>query len=96
MYDDAHNPYDHEEDVMGENIRVGNAETKSNGRIFQDTPPDFATTMRGLRVEMQSYRANNERLVKAQKEQNQLNASMLQILTDIQMRMNSRDRTIRP
>ena len=62
---DAQDPYEHEEDVMGENIQVGNAETESNGRRFQDTPPDFAATMRSLRVEMQSYRADNERLVKA-------------------------------
>ena len=70
MYDDAKNPYDHEEDVMGENIWFGNAETESNGRICQDTPLYFVATMRILRVEMQSYREDNERLVKAQEEQN--------------------------
>ena len=69
-------------------------ETESNGRILQETPPDFVATMRILRVEMQSYRADNERLVKAQEEQNQLNAAMLQNLTDIQRRMNSGDRTL--
>ena len=42
MYDDAQNPNEYEKDVMGKNIRVGNADTESNGRIFQDTPPDFA------------------------------------------------------
>ena len=45
---------------------------------------------------MQSYREDNDRLVKAQEEQNQLNASMLQILTYIQRWMNSWDRTVRP
>ena len=35
---DAHDPYEHEEDVMGEKTHVGNVETESNGRIFQDTP----------------------------------------------------------
>ena len=77
---------------MGENIQVGNTETKSNGRRFQETPPYFAATMRSLRVEMQSYREYNEILVKAQEEQNQLNAAMLQSLTDIQRKMNSEDR----
>ena len=62
---------------MVENLRVGNAKTNSNGRRFQHTPPDFAATMRSPRVEMQSYKADNERLVKAQEEQNQLNAVML-------------------
>ena len=68
---------------MGEKICVGNAETKSNGRIFQDTPLDFAATMRSLIVEMQSYREDNERLVKAREEKNEMNAAMLQILIDI-------------
>ena len=83
MYDDAKNPGEHEEDAMGENVSIGNAKTESNGRRFQDTPIDFAATMRSLRLEMESYRADNERLVKAQEEKNQLNATMLQILTDI-------------
>ena len=93
---DAQDPYEHKEDAMGENVWVGNAETESNGRRFQDTPPNFAATMRSLRVEMQSYRADNERLVKAQEEQNQLNAAMLQSLTDIQRQMNSGDQIVRP
>ena len=62
---DAQDPYEHEEDAMGENVRVGNVETESNGRRFQDTPLDFVATMRSLRVEMQSYKEDNERLVKS-------------------------------
>ena len=83
VYDDAQNPNEYEEYAMGGNFQVGNAATESNGRRLQETPPDFAATMRSLRVEMQSYRADNERLVKALEEQNQLNATMLQSLTDI-------------
>ena len=52
---DAQDPYVHEEDAMRENVRVGNGETGSNGKRFQDTPPDFVATMRSLRVDMQSY-----------------------------------------
>ena len=89
---DAQDPYEHEEATMGENVRVGNAETKSNGRRFQEIPLDFVATMRILRVDMQSYREDNEILVKAQEDKNQLNAAMLQILIDIQRRMNSGDR----
>ena len=55
---------------MGGNFQVGNAKTKSNGRRFQDTPPDFAATMRSLRVNMQSYRVDNETLVRALEEHN--------------------------
>ena len=80
---DSRDPYELEADAMGENIRVGNVETESNGRRYQETPPNFLATMRSLWVEMQIYREDNERLVKAQEEQNQLNAAMLQSLTDI-------------
>ena len=57
---DAHNPNKYEEYAMGEIFQVGNAETESNGRRFQDTPPYFAATMRSLRMEMQSHREDNE------------------------------------
>ena len=61
-------PYENEEDAMGDNVQVGNIQTESNGRRFQDTPLDFATTMRSLRVEMQSYREYNQRIIKSQEE----------------------------
>ena len=96
MYDDAQNPNECEENVMGEKIHVGNVETESNGRRLQETPSDFAATMRSLRVEMQSYREDNERLVKALEEKNQLNATMLQILTDIQRQRNFWEWTVIP
>ena len=74
---------------MGENVRVGNDEIESNGRIFQDTPPYFAATMRSLRVDLQSRREENERMLKAQEDQNQINVAILQSLTDIQGQINS-------
>ena len=80
---DAHDPYEFEEDAR-ENVRVGNDETESNGRINQETPLDIVATMRSLRVELQSCREDNERMLKAQEDQNQINAAILQSLTDIQ------------
>ena len=59
IMDYAHGPYEVEIDVMGGNIHVENAEIKSNGRRNQVIPPDIIETMRGLGVEMQSYRENN-------------------------------------
>ena len=83
MHDDAQNPNEYEEDAMGENLQVGNADTVSNGRILQETPPDFTSTIRSLMAEMPSYKADNEILVKDQEEKNQMNAAMLQSLTYI-------------
>ena len=77
IMDYVYGPYEVETDVMGGNIHVENAETKSNGRRNQVIPPDITETMRGLGVEMQSYRENNERLIIVQEEHNQLNVTML-------------------
>ena len=93
---DAHDPYEFEEDAMGENVRVGNDETESNGRRNQETPPDSAATMRILRVELQSCKEDNERMLKAQEDQNQINSAILQSLTDIQGQINSGHHTTNP
>ena len=85
---DAHDPYEFEENAMGENVRVQNDETESNGRRFKDTPPDFAATMRSLKVDLQSYREDNERMLKAQEDQNQINAAILQSLKNIHGQIN--------
>ena len=45
-------------------------------------------------MKIQSHRADNEILVKAQEEKNQLNAAMLQILTDIHRWMNFGDQNV--
>ena len=47
---DAQDPYELDEDAMGENIQVENAKTESNGRRYQETPSDIVATMRILRV----------------------------------------------
>ena len=40
---DAQNPNEYEEDAMGENVRIGNAEIESNGRRLQETSPYFCS-----------------------------------------------------
>ena len=93
IMDDAQDPYELEEDSMGENVHVGNVEIESNGIRIQETPLDIAATMRSLRVELQSCREDNERIIKSQEEKNQLNATMLQSLTEIQRQINSGHQT---
>ena len=72
---DAQDSYEHAGDAMGENVYNGNDDIESNGRRFQETPLEVIATMRSL--------------IKAQEEQHQLNAAMLQSLTDLQRMMNS-------
>ena len=60
---DAQDSYERAEDAMGENACNRNDDIESNGRRFQETPSDVASTMRSL--------------IKAQEEQHELNAAML-------------------
>ena len=78
----ARDSYEHVRDVMGENVCNENDDIESNGRRFQETPSDIATTMRSL--------------IKAQEEQHQLNAAMLQSLTDLHKKIDSGQGTARP
>ena len=72
---DAWDSYERAEDAMGENVHNGNDGIESNGRRFQETPSDVAATMRSL--------------IKAQKEQQQLNAAILESFTDLQKNIDS-------
>ena len=72
---DARDSYEQAEGSMGENVCNRNDDIESNGRRFQETPSDVAATMRSL--------------IKAQEEQHQLNAAMLQSLTDLHKKIDS-------
>ena len=78
---DARDSYEHAQDAMGENVRNENDDIESNGRRFQETPSEVAATMRIL--------------IKAQEEQHQLNAAMLQSLVDLYKKKDSRQGTSR-
>ena len=79
---DARDSYEQAEDAMGENVRNRNDDIESNGRRFQETPSDVVATMRSL--------------IKSQEEQHQLNAAILESLTDLQKKIDSGQSTIRP
>ena len=79
---DAQYSYECTGDAMEENVRNGNDDIESNGRRFQETSSEVATTMRSL--------------IKAHEEQHQLNATMLQSLTDLQGKIDSGQGTARP
>jgi hypothetical protein len=58
---------------MGMHHEVGdgfhNRDEDSKERREVGTPPDLAETMRSLMVELQSWKAENERLIKEQEKQ---------------------------
>jgi hypothetical protein len=64
----------------------------SRGEEFDErraigTPPDLDETVRSLMVELQSCKADNERMMKEQEKQTEINAVLLQSLSNLQRQM---------
>ena len=57
---------------MGEGSH--NRDEEFDERRMVGTPPDLVETMRSLMVELQSCKANNERMMKEQEKQTEINA----------------------
>jgi hypothetical protein len=70
----------------GQNTRVGNAETKSNGCKGQGEQETLIETVRSLKIEVWSYKVDNERMMR---EKSQINARVLQILNQLQRQTNN-------
>ena len=64
-----------------------NRDEESDERRPIETPPYLAETVRSLMAELQSRKANNERLIKDQEKQMKINAVLLQSLSDIQRQL---------
>ena len=60
-----------------------NRDKESDERREIGTPPDLAETVRSLMVELQSCKANNERMMKEQEKKTKINAMLLHSLSDL-------------
>ena len=76
---------------MGEGSH--NRDEDSNERREIGTPPNLAETVKSLMVELQSYKANNERIMKEQEKQTEINAILLQSLSNIQRQLKHEPET---
>jgi hypothetical protein len=56
--------YDHEEEIRGLHVSRENAETKSNVRRGREETVELSDTMRSMQREVQSYRVDNENIMK--------------------------------
>jgi hypothetical protein len=54
----------HDKEAKGQNTRVGNVETESNGRKEKGEEETLIEIVRSLKMEVQSYKADNERLMR--------------------------------
>jgi hypothetical protein len=60
-----------------------NRDEESDERRAMGTPPNLAETVRSLMVELQSCKADNERMMNEQEKQTEINAVLLQRLFDL-------------
>ena len=70
-----------------------NRDEECDERRVIGTPPDLAETVRSLMVKLQSCKANNERMIKEQEKQTEINAVLLQSLSDIQRQLQHEPET---
>ena len=76
---------------MGEGSH--NRDKDSDERREIGTPPNLVETVRSLMVELQSYKADNERMMKEQEKQTEINAVLLKSLSDLQRQMQHEPKT---
>jgi hypothetical protein len=60
VVEDSQGSYNHEEDIRGMHVNMGNVETESNGRRGGQE----LVTIRSLHKKVQSYREDNENIIK--------------------------------
>jgi hypothetical protein len=64
-----------------------NRDKESDERRVVGTPPDLTDIVRSLMVELQSCKADNERMMKEQEMQTKINTILLQSLSNLQRQM---------
>ena len=64
-----------------------NIDEESDERKAIGTPPNLTETVRSLMVELQRCKVDNERMMKEQEKQTEINAVLLQSLFDLQQQM---------
>jgi hypothetical protein len=78
--------YNHYKEAKGQNIRVGNVDTKSNGHNDRGEKETLIETIRSLKTKVQSYKEDNVRLTR---KQNQINVQVIQILNQLHRQTNN-------
>jgi hypothetical protein len=66
----------HDKEAEVQNTRVGNAETESNGHKGKGEQETLIETVRSLKIEVQRYKADNERMMR---EKIQINAQVFKL-----------------
>jgi hypothetical protein len=87
--EDAHRTYNHEEEVKGLYVSMGNERTESNGhKEGKEESMNLVETIKSLLKDVQSYKDDNEKLKKAKEKQDGFNIKLMQILDIIEKNMD--------
>jgi hypothetical protein len=87
--EDAHKTYSHEYEVRRVYYNIGDEGTYSNGhREGKEERMNLVKTIKSLQKDVQSYKVDNNRLMKAKEEQDGFNIKLLQSLDKIEKKMD--------
>jgi predicted RNase H-like nuclease (RuvC/YqgF family) len=87
--EDAQRTYIHEDEVRGLYFNMGNQGTKSNGhREGKEESMNLVETIKSLQKYVQSYKDDNERLMKSKEQQEGFNIKLMKSLDRIEKKMD--------
>jgi hypothetical protein len=84
MYD-GKGSYIHGDEIRGLNINLINAEIESNGHTSR---VELVELMKSSQKEVQTYREDNEILIRDQENHNQINFQLIHSLNNLQRKIN--------
>jgi hypothetical protein len=83
--EDAQGAYNHEDEIRGMYVNMGNEGTNSNGHgEGKEESMNLVETIKSLQKDVQSYKVDNERLMKSKEQQDGFNIKLMQSLDIIE------------
>jgi hypothetical protein len=87
--DDAQEAYSQEDEIRGMNVQLGMEGTNSNGHGEEkDDNMNMVETIRNMRKDVQSHKANNERVMKSKEQQEEFNMKSIPSLYIIEKKLD--------
>jgi hypothetical protein len=87
--EDTQGAYNHEDEIRGMYVNMGNEGTNSNGHgEGKEESMNLVETIKSLQKDVQSYKDDNERLMKSKEQQEGFNIKLMQSLDIIEKKMD--------
>jgi hypothetical protein len=93
----AQGDYNHEDEIRGMYVNMGNEGTNSNGHgEGKEESMNLVETIKSLQKDVQSYKDDNERLMKAKEKQEDFNIKLMHSLDTIEKKMDKENDSSKP